>query len=182
MLYNSNYCYPYILLFLSICCCEFPLVSNISLVFLCSRLFASVGKADDRSSIIAPVIHGYAYKTHRTMEVLIHEASSGQVISASQRPTCCTVDLKSSFKTKQEDVEAPSQIKHKVDKESVDIIFENITYTVNLGFRKGISLLIFSDTDTFLKEIFLFDYYFLKSDVFYAKFFDAYLVKNILEI
>lgn len=72
------------------------------------------------------------------MEVLIHEASNGQEISAGQRPTCCTVDLKSTFKTKQEDVEAPSsQMKHKVDKESVDIIFENITYTVNLGFRKG---------------------------------------------
>ncbi|KAM0736709.1 ATP-binding cassette subfamily G member 4 [Formica fusca] len=68
------------------------------------------------------------------MEVLIHEASNRQEIRASE-PTC-TIDLKSASKVKREDVDAP-QIKHKDNKEPVDIIFENITYTVNLGFRKG---------------------------------------------
>ncbi|EFN72387.1 ATP-binding cassette sub-family G member 4 [Camponotus floridanus] len=71
------------------------------------------------------------------MEVLIHEASNGQEINANQAATRCTGDLKFTSKTKREDIEALSQIEHKDDKESVDIIFENITYTVNLGFRKG---------------------------------------------
>ncbi|CAL1686292.1 unnamed protein product [Lasius platythorax] len=69
------------------------------------------------------------------MEVLIHEASNRQEISASA-PTC-TVDLKSASKAKREDVDEASEITRKNDKKSIDIIFENITYTVNLGFRKG---------------------------------------------
>ncbi|XP_050458542.1 ATP-binding cassette sub-family G member 4 [Cataglyphis hispanica] len=69
------------------------------------------------------------------MEVLIHEASNRQEIRASE-PTC-TIDLKSTSKTKREDVDTPFQIKRKDDKEPIDIIFENITYTVRLGFRKG---------------------------------------------
>ncbi|KAL6430154.1 hypothetical protein ACFW04_007724 [Cataglyphis niger] len=69
------------------------------------------------------------------MEVLIHEASNRQEIRASE-PTC-TIDLKSTSKTKREDVDTPFQIKHKDDKGPIDIMFENITYTVRLGFRKG---------------------------------------------
>lgn len=84
------------------------------------------------------------------MEVLIHEASNRQEISASA-PTC-TVDLKSASKAKREDVDEASEITRKNDKKSIDIIFENITYTVNLGFRKGTFHFFLSDKDTLLKQ------------------------------
>lgn len=85
------------------------------------------------------------------MEVLIHEASNRQEINTNQRPTRCTVDLKFTSETKRKDIEESPHIKHKDDKESIDIIFENITYTVNLGFRKG----IFLNKNIFLKQILL---------------------------
>lgn len=84
------------------------------------------------------------------MEVLIHEASNRQEIRASE-PTC-TIDLKSASKVKREDVDTP-QIKHKDNKEPVDIIFENITYTVNLGFRKGTILLSLQIKIPLLRQI-----------------------------
>ncbi|XP_014486846.1 PREDICTED: ATP-binding cassette sub-family G member 4 [Dinoponera quadriceps] len=70
------------------------------------------------------------------MEVLIHEASSGQETSANT--AICTVDPKSTSKEKREDIGELSHVgTHDNNRESIDIIFEDITYTVNLGCKKG---------------------------------------------
>ncbi|EZA54901.1 hypothetical protein DMN91_009473 [Ooceraea biroi] len=71
------------------------------------------------------------------MEVLMMEASNRQEANAPAMPVC-TADRKSPPKKKLEDVDDDtSSITRGNGKESIDIIFENITYTVNLGFRKG---------------------------------------------
>ncbi|KAG5321641.1 ABCG4 protein, partial [Pseudoatta argentina] len=64
------------------------------------------------------------------MEVLMHEASNRQENNAS----VCTVEPKSTFKRREDGM--PSDAAHSNDKESVDIIFENITYTVSHRFRR----------------------------------------------
>ena len=64
------------------------------------------------------------------MEVLMHEASNQQENNA-----VCIVEPKSTFKKREDDI--PSDAAHSNDKESVDIIFENITYTVSHRFRRG---------------------------------------------
>jgi len=74
--------------------------------------------------------------TETTMEVLMLEASNRQEANAPERPTCTMVDLKSSPKRKSEDDNIAS-ITRDSCQESIDIIFEDISYTVNLGFRKG---------------------------------------------
>jgi len=72
------------------------------------------------------------------MEVLMLEASNRQEANASARPTCTMVDLKSPPKRKSEDADDNAySIMRDSSQESIDIIFEDITYTVNLGFRKG---------------------------------------------
>ncbi|XP_012063408.1 PREDICTED: ATP-binding cassette sub-family G member 4 [Atta cephalotes] len=63
------------------------------------------------------------------MEVLMHEASNQQENNA-----VCIVEPKSTFKKREDDI--PSDAAHSNDKESVDIIFENITYTVSHRFRR----------------------------------------------
>ncbi|KYM75695.1 ATP-binding cassette sub-family G member 4 [Atta colombica] len=63
------------------------------------------------------------------MEVLMHEASNQQENNA-----VCIVEPKSTFKKREDDI--PSDTAHSNDKESVDIIFENITYTVSHRFRR----------------------------------------------
>ncbi|XP_012228224.1 ATP-binding cassette sub-family G member 4 [Linepithema humile] len=69
------------------------------------------------------------------MEVLMHEASNRQDNGVASAPIC-TVDLRS--KETQEDVDdASSHVTRDEVKKSIDIIFENITYNVSLGFRKG---------------------------------------------
>ncbi|KAG5340176.1 ABCG4 protein, partial [Acromyrmex heyeri] len=64
------------------------------------------------------------------MEVLMHEASNRQENNAS----VCTVEPKSTFKRREDGM--PSDAAHSNGKESVDIIFENITYTVSHRFRR----------------------------------------------
>lgn len=65
----------------------------------------------------------------------MHEASNRQESSADA--PICMVDFKSTSTERQEDGTTPTHAVRNDSKESVDIIFENITYTVSLGFRKG---------------------------------------------
>ncbi|XP_011865692.1 PREDICTED: ATP-binding cassette sub-family G member 4 isoform X2 [Vollenhovia emeryi] len=69
------------------------------------------------------------------MEVLMHEASNRRETSADT--SVRTADPKSTPNERQEDANMPSDDAVNNALESVDIIFENITYTVSLGFRKG---------------------------------------------
>ncbi|KAG5306218.1 ABCG4 protein, partial [Acromyrmex insinuator] len=64
------------------------------------------------------------------MEVLMHEASNRQENNTS----VCIVEPKSTFKRREDGM--PSDAAHSNDKESVDIIFENITYTISHRFRR----------------------------------------------
>ncbi|XP_032665790.1 ATP-binding cassette sub-family G member 4 [Odontomachus brunneus] len=70
------------------------------------------------------------------MEVLMHEASNQQ--ETSTNTPICTVDSKSIPKEKQEDIGELAHIgTHDNGRESIDMIFEDITYTVKLGCKKG---------------------------------------------
>ncbi|EGI62032.1 PREDICTED: ATP-binding cassette sub-family G member 4 [Acromyrmex echinatior] len=64
------------------------------------------------------------------MEVLMHEASNRQENNTS----VCIVEPKSTFKRREDGM--PSDAAHSNGKESVDIIFENITYTISHRFRR----------------------------------------------
>lgn len=73
------------------------------------------------------------------MEVLMHEASKGP--DENENSTCCSVYQEQSIK-KDEEIEMernknPQLSLNKKD-DYMDITFENITYNVSLGFRKGI--------------------------------------------
>jgi len=63
------------------------------------------------------------------MEVLMHEASNQRENGFDA--SICMADSRSTFNERREDNA------YKDVKKSIDIIFENITYTVSLGFRKG---------------------------------------------
>jgi FKBP-type peptidyl-prolyl cis-trans isomerase (trigger factor) len=63
----------------------------------------------------------------------MHEASNRQE-NGVVRASICSVDLKSK-ETRENDTS--SHVTHDEVKKSIDIIFENITYNVRLGFRKG---------------------------------------------
>lgn len=66
----------------------------------------------------------------------MHEASNQQ--ETSTNTSICTVDLKSISKEKHEDIGELAHIgTHDNGRESIDMIFEDITYTVNLGCKKG---------------------------------------------
>lgn len=66
------------------------------------------------------------------MEILMHEASNRQEISTNP------ADPKTVTNEKCEDIGELSHVgTHDNNRESVDIIFENVTYTVNLGCKKG---------------------------------------------
>ncbi|KAL0103636.1 hypothetical protein PUN28_017727 [Cardiocondyla obscurior] len=65
------------------------------------------------------------------MEVLMHEASNRRENGAD------TVGCATESTFKREEISMSSGALRDKGMESIDIIFENITYTVNLGFRKG---------------------------------------------
>lgn len=70
------------------------------------------------------------------MEVLMHEASNRRENGADA--SVCMADPRSTFNEKRDDIGGmSSDAAHNNGRESIDIIFENITYTVSLGFRKG---------------------------------------------
>ncbi|XP_024879372.1 ATP-binding cassette sub-family G member 4 [Temnothorax curvispinosus] len=69
------------------------------------------------------------------MEVLMHEASNRRENGTDT--TVCMADPRSTFNERREDAGMPSDTAHNNNEESIDIIFENITYTVSLGFRRG---------------------------------------------
>ncbi|KYN05399.1 PREDICTED: ATP-binding cassette sub-family G member 4 [Cyphomyrmex costatus] len=68
------------------------------------------------------------------MEVLMHEASNRQENGANA--SVCIIEPKSTFNERREDDMTISDAANSNDKESIDIIFENITYTVSRPFRK----------------------------------------------
>ena len=70
------------------------------------------------------------------MEVLMHEASNRQENGVPGAPICM-IDPRSAPKETQENVDDASDNTNDSIKKSIDIIFENVTYTVSLGFRKG---------------------------------------------
>lgn len=63
----------------------------------------------------------------------MHEASNRQ--ENGPDASVCVAEPRSTFNERREDTDVASDAPH--NEESVDIIFENITYTVSLGFRKG---------------------------------------------
>ena len=76
------------------------------------------------------------------MEVLMHEASKGP--DENENSTCCSAyhdqrpnDEKVEIITEKQNLQLPLSKKE----DCMDITFENITYSVSLGFRKGISIL-----------------------------------------
>ncbi|KAL6263485.1 hypothetical protein P5V15_006276 [Pogonomyrmex californicus] len=69
------------------------------------------------------------------MEVLMHEASNRRENGTDA--LVCIAEPRFASDEKREDVDMTSNVASIDGKESVDIIFENITYTVSLGFRKG---------------------------------------------
>lgn len=69
------------------------------------------------------------------MEVLMHEASNRRENGADA--SVCTVDSKSTFNERRENDGMSPDDSAINRQDSIDIIFEDITYTVSLGFRKG---------------------------------------------
>lgn len=79
------------------------------------------------------------------MEVLMHEASKGP--DENENSTCTTY-LEESRKNEEMEIKDKSPQITLIKKEDyMDITFENITYNVSLGFRKGIYIVfsIFSN-------------------------------------
>lgn len=72
------------------------------------------------------------------MEVLMHEASNGQEMNTIGSPIYATEKqlIKDTTEDKQIDSATVRFMETKAV-DTVDIIFENITYTVSLGCRKG---------------------------------------------
>ncbi|XP_077271586.1 ATP-binding cassette sub-family G member 4 [Temnothorax americanus] len=69
------------------------------------------------------------------MEILMHEASNRR--ENGTNTTVCMADPRSTFNERREDAGMSPDTAHNNNEESIDIIFENITYTVSLGFRRG---------------------------------------------
>lgn len=92
-----------------------------------------VGATDERSSIINPYHSIGSHKAPIAMEVLMHEASNRRENGPDE--SVCVADPRPMINERREDADKPSDVTR--NEELVDIIFENITYTVSLGFRKG---------------------------------------------
>lgn len=112
---------------------------------------------DEHTSIIIPT----AYRSHKaprnTMEVLMHEASSQKQEETTNAAPVRVVDSKFACKEMQEN----DSITHNDIKESIDIIFEDITYTVRLGYRKSKFFIInklFADCKTDYITIYVHNY------------------------
>lgn len=90
------------------------------------------------------------------MEVLMHEASKGP--DENKNSTCCDAYQEEGAKDELEmPLNTDSQLTKIKKDDYMDITFENITYNVSLGFRKGI--LNYSKQNEYFFQIFL---YFLR--------------------